>query len=36
MIAGDARIDTHDKRPYTESEAREAFQRAAMTHGWQV
>eukprot|EP00455_Lapot_gusevi_P040400 TRINITY_DN4569_c0_g1_i1.p1 TRINITY_DN4569_c0_g1~~TRINITY_DN4569_c0_g1_i1.p1 ORF type:complete len:241 (-),score=92.17 TRINITY_DN4569_c0_g1_i1:83-742(-) len=34
MIAGGARIDFNNRNPYSEREAREAFERVARHHGW--
>lgn len=34
-LAGGARLDRHNRRDYTEAEAREAFQRLVRQHGWQ-
>jgi ubiquitin-protein ligase len=34
FLEGGARLDMHNKREYTEQEAKEAFNRMVQTHGW--
>jgi len=34
-LAGGARLDPHNRRDYTEAEAKEAFDRLVRQHGWQ-
>lgn len=34
LIIGGARLDLHNKSDYSESEAREAFERMRREHGW--
>jgi len=34
FLEGGARLDMHNKRDYTEQEAKEAFNRMVQTHGW--
>jgi ubiquitin-protein ligase len=34
FLEGGARLDMHNKREYTEQEAKEAFKRMVQTHGW--
>ena len=34
MLVGGARIDTSNRRDYSEAEAREAFNRMKRDHGW--
>jgi ubiquitin-conjugating enzyme E2 Q len=34
LIAGGARLDPHNKHDYTETEAKEAFDRMVREHNW--
>jgi len=36
LMEGGALIDMGDLSDYTETEAREAFQRVALAHGWEI